>query len=131
MTRNDTTRTHPLPPPLTQQQRQVLEQYAWLQVGLDAVTCAMRDVMDFNFEAEKRSLNSRFLVPEPGIPITRHHIDAALSKKREGIIGERDLVYWATMILMNDAYELDPKDEGFIADWLNSISYDLDPTSEK
>ena len=42
---------------------------------------------------------------------------------------ESDLVYWATMILLNDAYEIDPEDEDFIADWLNDISYNLDLTN--
>lgn len=90
----------------------------------------MSPVMDFDFDAEKRWLNSRFLVPSCGIRVTRHHLDSALSKKREGIIGERDLVDWATMILMNSAYELDPKDEQLIADWLNDISFDLNPSRD-
>jgi hypothetical protein len=49
-------------------------------------------------------------------------------QKRLGAISERDLVYWATMLLLNDAYELDPSDEDFIAEWLNDISYSLDAT---
>ena len=117
-------------PALTPEQRKMLEQYAWFETGLDEVRCALRGVMEFNFEPDKRLLNTHFLVPEQGIPITREHIANALAKKREGLIRERDLVYWAAMLLMNHAYELDPKDEDFIADWLNDISYDLDPTSE-
>lgn len=118
------------PPELTSEQRGVLEKYAWLEVGLDEVRRTLRDVMKFNFEPEKRWLNTYFLVPEPGIPITREHISNALAKKRDGMITERDLVYWATMLIGNDAYEIDPKDEDFVAGWLNDISYDLDPTSE-
>lgn len=33
----------------------------------------------------------------------------------------------ATMLLMNHAYEFDDKDEDFIAQWLNDISFDLHP----
>jgi|ERR1051326_4291379 hypothetical protein len=117
------------PPALTAQQRRVLEQYSRFEVRLDAVRDALRDVMEFNFEPERRWLNTYFLVPEPGILITREHIANALAKKRAGHISERDLVYWATMLIENDAYELDSKDEDFIADWLNNISYDLDPTA--
>jgi hypothetical protein len=91
----------------------------------------MRTVMEFNFEADKRWLNTYFLVPEPGIPVTREHIACALSKKRKGLITEKDLVYWATMLLMNDAYELDQTDEDFISDWLNDISYHLDATKNE
>lgn len=121
------------PRPLTSEQWRVLEQYSRLEVGLDEVRRALRDVMEFNFEPEKRWLNTYFLVPEPGIPITREHIANALTKKRKGLVTERDLVYWATMLLVNHAYDVDPEDqdEGFVADWLNDISYDLDPTSEE
>jgi hypothetical protein len=118
------------PPPLTTEQRRVLEQYSWFEVGLDEVRQALRAVMEFNFEADKRWLNTHFLVPEPGIPVTRAHIACALSKKREGLITEKDLVYWASMLLMNDAYEIEAKNEDVIADWLNNISYDLDPTDD-
>jgi hypothetical protein len=31
-------------------------------------------------------------------------------------------VYRATMLLLNDAYELDPDDKDFIAEWLSDIS---------
>jgi hypothetical protein len=64
-------------------------------------------------------------VPEPGILITREHIQNALERKRFGLITESDLVLWATVLLMNDAYALDPADEDLIADWLNDISFNL------
>jgi hypothetical protein len=107
------------PPALTSEQWRVLEQYAWFEIGLDDVKLALRDVMEFNFEPQKRCLSTNFLVPEPGIQITREHIANALVKKHEGLISERDLADWAIMMIANDAYELDPKDEDFIADWLN------------
>ena len=117
-------------PELTPEQRRILEQYSWFEAELEEVRSALRGVMESNFKPDKRWLNAYFLVPEQGILVTREHIANALAKKREGLITERDLVYWAAMLLMNHAYELDPKDEDFIADWLNDISYDLDPTSE-
>ena len=67
----------------------------------------------------------RFRMPEPGIVITREHISNALERKRFGLISERDLVHWATILLLNDAYVLDPGDEDLIADWLNDISLNL------
>jgi hypothetical protein len=65
-------------------------------------------------------------MPEPGIAITRQHLANALEKKRVGKISERDLVHWATILLLNDAYVLDPGDEDLIAEWLNDISVNLD-----
>jgi len=58
--------------------------------------------------------------------ITRGHISNALEQKRVGMISERDLVYWATILLVNDAYVLEPGDEDLIAEWLNDISFNLD-----
>src|SRR5437868_2671524 len=109
------------PPPLTVEQWNVLEQYACLRVGLEEVRRALRDVLEFNFEPEKRWINTYFLVPRPGISVTRKHIENALEKKREGSVSEKDLVHWATMLLLNDAYELDQKEVDFISDWLNDI----------
>ena len=117
-------------PHLSSEQLKVLERYAQLEATLDEVRCSLAGLMEFNFEPETRRLNAFFRVPEPGISISREHIENALSKKRIGKLGEKDLVNWASMLLMNDAYEFDPADEDFIADWLNDISYNLDPTSE-
>ena len=39
------------------------------------------------------------------------HIANALGRKRAGVVSERDLVHWATILLLNDAYVLDPGDE--------------------
>jgi hypothetical protein len=50
----------------------------------------------------------------------------ALEHKRFELISERDLVYWATILLLNDAYVFDPGDEDLIAEWLNDISFNLD-----
>ena len=65
-------------------------------------------------------------LPEPAIAITRAHLATALDKKRQGRITEQDLVNWATLLLLNDAYVLDPGDEDLIAEWLNDISLNLD-----
>jgi hypothetical protein len=45
-----------------------------------------------------------------------------------GDISQRELIDWATMLLLNDAYQPDPKEEDFVAEWLNRISYNFDPT---
>ena len=89
--------------------------------------------MRFDFDAAdqgKRWIKNEFIPPEPGVLITKRHIEDALTKKRERKITEGHLVEWATMLLMNHAYEFDEKDEDFIAQWLNDISFDLHPFPE-
>ena len=96
---------------------------------------SLSGAFDVNFDAkeetgkgvtQRRSANNRFPIPEPGIVITREHISNALERKRFELISERDLVYWATILLLNDAYVFDPGDEDLIAEWLNDISFNLD-----
>jgi hypothetical protein len=116
-------------PTLTEEQLEVLRRFASLDASLEDVRRSLAGVFEFNLEPEVRTSSSHFRVPEPGVLITRDTISRALEHKRLGLMSERDLVYWATMILLNDAYEIDPTDEDFVADWLNDISYNLDPTN--
>ena len=127
--------TEPEHPPLSDEQLDVLRRYALFEVGLEEMLHSMAGAFDFNLElkedaksgvTQRRSANNRFPIPEPGIVISREHISNALERKRFGLISERDLVYWATILLLNDAYVFDPGDEDLIAEWLNDISFNLD-----
>ncbi|MBS1802882.1 MAG: hypothetical protein JST28_05915 [Acidobacteria bacterium] len=127
--------TEPDQRPLSNQQMEVLRRYALFEVGLDEMLRSLKGAFDIDFEetrqgssgsTQRRSANNRFPIPEPGIVITREHISNALERKRFELISERDLVYWATVLLLNDAYVFDPGDEDLIADWLNDISFNLD-----
>lgn len=113
-------------PFLTTHQQEVLRRFSWLEADLDEFRAAMTGVFEFELRRGKRAARTYFRMPEPGIAITRKHIANALDQKREGRITERDLVNWATLLLLNDAYVLDPGDEDLIAEWLNDISLHLD-----
>jgi hypothetical protein len=125
----------PEQPPLSDEQMNALRRYALFEMGLDEMLRSMAGAFDISFDpkaeagagvTQRRSANNRFPIPEPGIVITRKHISNALERKRFGLISERDLVYWATVLLLNDAYVFDPGDEDLIAEWLNDISFNLD-----
>jgi hypothetical protein len=122
-------------PPLTDEQIEVLRRFAYLEIGIDALRRSLAGVFEFDFQSrqfagsgriERRVATGHFRLPEPGIMITRDHISNALEQKRFGLISEPDLVDWATILLLNDAYVLDPGDEDLIAEWLNDISVNLD-----
>ena len=115
-------------PPLTEEQLEVLRRFAWLEANTEDIRRSLAGIFDFELSPHERTSSVNFRVPVPGVAITRDHINNALEKKRLGVISERDLVYWATMLLLNDAYVPDPKDEDFVAEWLNDISSDLDAT---
>lgn len=125
----------PEQPPLSDEQMEVLRRYASFELGLEEMLRALSGAFDIDFQenresasgtTQRRSANNRFPIPEPGIVITREHISNALERKRFGLVSERDLVYWATVLLLNDAYVFDPGDEDLIAEWLNDISFNLD-----
>lgn len=125
----------PEQPPLSDEQLEVLRRYALFEVPLNDMLRTMNGAFDISFDVkeqagagvtQRRSANNRFPIPEPGIVITREHISNALERKRFGLISEKDLVYWATVLLLNDAYVFDPGDEDLIAEWLNDISFNLD-----
>jgi hypothetical protein len=122
-------------PALTEQQIEVLRRFASFDIGVEELRRSLTGLFDFQLEAnqrnaeglfQRRTSTARFRLPEPGIVITRQHIADALERKRFDLITERDLVEWATILLLNDAYVLDPADEDLIADWLNDISLHLD-----
>jgi hypothetical protein len=98
-----------------------------MEISITELMHACASVMEFSFEAAERRFSSSFRIPAPGIPITIGHIENALMRKRLGIVSEKDLVVWATMILLNDAYEINSSDEDVIAEWLNDFSFELDP----
>jgi hypothetical protein len=113
-------------PSLTRNQLEVLRRFALLDMSVEEMREALTGVFEFDLQRGQRAARTHFKMPEPGIAITRSHISNALDRKREGKISERDLVEWATVLLLNDAYVLDPGDEDLIAEWLNDISLHLD-----
>lgn len=113
-------------PALTPPQMEALSRFAAFEMRVDELRAALTGAFDFDLAPEHRTARTHFRVPEPGIAITRTHIDNALHQKRLGRITERDLADWATLLLLNDAYVLDPGDEDLIAEWLNDLSLNLD-----
>ncbi len=114
-------------PALTAEQLDTLRRYALFEVSLADVRRALSGIWNVEFSPLHRTASTHFRVPEPGIVITREHIQNALERRRFDLISERGLAEWATVLLLNDAYALDPGDEDLIADWLNDISVNLGP----
>ncbi len=109
-------------PALTPGQIEVLRRYALFEAGIAEVRNALSGIWDVDLRRDRRTASASFRVPEPGIVVTREHIANALERRRFELVSERDLAEWATILLSNDAYILDPGDEDLIADWLNDMS---------
>jgi len=122
-------------PPLSEPQLDVLRRFALFEADTAELRSLLSGLFEFHLELQpvggrlqRRSAAGRFRLPEPGITITREHIQNALDRRRFSLISERDLAEWATILLINDAYVLDPADEDLIAEWLNDLSVNLGAT---
>lgn len=112
-------------PALSAAQIEILRRYAMLQATVQEVRSVLDESFDPDLVPLGRRARIRYRLPEPGVVITREHISNALDLKRFGLITERGLSDWATILLANDAFVLAPGDEDLIADWLNDLSANL------
>jgi len=54
-------------------------------------------------------------------------VENALEKRRLKQISEQQLIDWATMIMINDAYYWEREDAEVVGDWVEQLSLDLIP----
>jgi hypothetical protein len=107
---------------LTRKQRRALEEFAELKVSIDELRERLDGVLEFDFKDHERRLTSHYGTPVPGVRIELEHIQAAMDKQARGEMSTEQLADWATMLLVNDAYDWEGPKEEEIAAWLNDIS---------
>ena len=108
---------------LTRSEHRALEKFARLEISLEKLQRSLGKMLEFSFGEHERRLNSYFLFPRPGVRVELKYIKAAVDKNARGEITTEQLADWATMLLLNDAYDWEGgQDEDEIADWLNEIS---------
>ncbi|MBV9760484.1 MAG: hypothetical protein JO340_07970 [Acidobacteriaceae bacterium] len=93
-----------------------------MAIPLEEVRLQLGCMLEMDFSSTKRTLTSYFLLPHPGIRIEMAHIRNALDKYSRGQITDTELSDWATMLLLNEAYEWSGPDEDGIAEMLNELS---------
>jgi len=103
-------------------ERDILTQFANCEISLAELLTGLHGKVEILFDTDVRSLTSHFLTAEPGIRIDLNHIRNAKSKNATAELSNEDLMNWATMILLNDAYLWDGPDEEEIVDRLDELS---------
>jgi hypothetical protein len=63
-------------------------------------------------------------VPERSIQIMRAHLENVLRRRRSKKMTDQDLIDWATMIMLNDAFYWDWNDD-VLAEWINRLHLDF------
>jgi hypothetical protein len=106
-----------------------IERYAIFELSLEELCGIVRMERGSAFIHNENFcwVNLNQVCAEPKVRITREHIENALEKRRCEQISERQLVDWATMILINDVYFWEPEDAELVAEWVDRISLDLIP----
>ncbi|MDQ2843576.1 MAG: hypothetical protein M3Y72_21550 [Acidobacteriota bacterium] len=107
---------------LTPDERGVLGKFAHMDIPLQEVRARLGGMLEMDFSSTERTLTSYFLLPNPGIRIGMEHIRNALSKHWKGEVTDTELSDWATMLLLNEAYEWSGPDEDEIAEMLHELS---------
>src|SRR5579883_3000766 len=100
----------------------VLEEFADLEISLEELRRRLAGVVEFDFREHERRLDSYYGTPVPGVRIEMRHIRAAMERQGRGEISTEELADWATMLLMNHAYDWEGPEEDEIAGWLNDMS---------
>ncbi|MGI9071161.1 MAG: hypothetical protein ACR2JB_07540 [Bryobacteraceae bacterium] len=76
-----------------------------MAIPLQELRARFGEMLEINFGPVERRLTSYFLFPIPGIRIAMKHIRNALDKHWRGEITDKELSDWATILLLNEAYE--------------------------
>jgi hypothetical protein len=106
----------------TKAHRRALEEYADLKVSLEELRQRLAGAVEFDFREHQRRLDSHYGTPVPGVRIELKHIHAAMNKHAREELSTEQLADWATMLLLNHAYDWEGPEEDEIAGWLNEIS---------
>jgi len=72
-------------------------------------------------------LNLNQVCPKKAVRITPQHIETVFAKRQRREITERDMVHWADMVTINDAYFWEPQDADVVGRWVNYLSLDFTP----
>ena len=110
------------PRKLCEAELKLLADFAHCEVSLDELLQGLDGVLEIDFAPAVRRLYSQFIVPEPGVRIEHADIDRAIARRESGAMSAKELMDWATMIRLNDAYEWEETEEGGISDRLEDLS---------
>jgi hypothetical protein len=105
-------------------ERELLVRFAHLDITLDELLHQLDGMVELTFGSTERRFTAHWLLVEPGIKVESAEIERAVINVRDGLLSEQDLVRWATMLLLNDAYVWGSEDDGDeeISDALNDLS---------
>ena len=115
-------------PEITDTERRALESFRDLEISLEELGRLLRQRFSFDFTPSSgpytRSLEKQTDPAEPGVPVRREHLVHAYERWKAAEVDSYHLAHWASMLVMNDDYQLDENEQELISEWLNTLSVD-------
>jgi hypothetical protein len=104
-----------------------IESYARCELSLEQLCGNVRNLMGERFihNPMMRMVNLNQVCPTRAVRITPQHLEILFSKRKRGEITERQMIDWAHMVTINDAYFWLPEDADIVARWVNFLIFDM------
>lgn len=106
-----------------------IESYALCELSLDELRGKLRHAVGKQFiqNPHYRVVNLNQICPNRAVRITPQHVENLMAKRRQGEITEQEMVDWAHMVTINDAYFWEQEDADVVGQWVNSLFFDFTP----
>lgn len=115
--------------PLNPEALSWIERYARCELSLDELCRNVRGAVGKRFihNPKMRLVNLNQVCSTKAVRITPKHLEILFDMRKRGRITERQMVDWAHMVTINDAYFWQPEDADVVGKWVNFLIFDLRP----
>lgn len=111
-------------PNLSQYQLDCLRRFLRFELPIDVLRKVLAPLVTFTLEgrATQQTVTYSAGIPKDPVKVARADINSAIEKARAGEISQERLQQWASMLLLNDAFDWSGEDEDAISDILADLS---------
>jgi len=111
-------------PELSEYQLDCLQRFVRFELPIETLGKVLAPLVTFTLDgpATYQTVEYSAGIPKNPVKVTRADIDFAIKKARTGKVTQRQLQQWASMLLLNDAFDWSGEDEDAIADMLADLA---------
>jgi hypothetical protein len=111
-------------PQLSEHQLDCLQRFVRFELPIETLRKVLAPLITFTLEgpATLQTVEYSAGIPKNPVKVTRADIHSAIERARIGEITQRQLQQWASMLLLNDAFDWSGEDEDAIADMLADLA---------
>ena len=111
-------------PELSEYQLDCLQRFVRFELPIETLGKVLAPLVTFTLDGRATHQTVKYSagIPKNPVKVTRADIDLAIEKERTGKVTQRQLQQWASMILLNDAFDWSGEDEDAIADMLADLA---------